>query len=109
MRLLALLAALVLTACGNVCDRGASIASTFPEKTQPCFTSTSRPSLSFDRMKCDQSLDKCTSKDLSNINKYFDCLDKLPACKPESTADFSAAFLACTGPMLQLSDGCFTQ
>lgn len=108
LAVLALLAA-ALTACGNVCDRGESTGRSFTEKAKPCFPGGSGPTLSFDKTKCDASVDKCTAKDVSNINKYFDCLDKLPTCKLDNTAEFNAAFLTCTSPMLQLSDGCFAQ
>jgi hypothetical protein len=103
VRSLALL--LVLTACaGDVCARSEKAASDFPTKVAAC---QQLPSPRFDLAACTASVQSCTDADLTVIDGYFDCLERLPTC---TVADeFTAAVLTCANRMTTVSPGCFSQ
>ncbi|MEW5743398.1 MAG: hypothetical protein AB1938_31095 [Myxococcota bacterium] len=105
--LLALLLAVCLTGCGTLCDRANWTAKSFTDKAMPCGATDSTPD--FSHSVCETSMSACTASDRQTLAAYFDCLEKLPACEPTKSAEFSAAVLACANPMAGLSDGCFRQ
>ena len=62
---------------------------------------------SYDRTKCEASIDKCNSDDVKILDAYADCLEVPSTCKDGSTKDgFSK--LACVVPLGHLSSACNT-
>ena len=61
----------------------------------------------FDGARCDESMKVCSEGEERALQAYFDCLDRLPVCTPETKPQFNEAVLACASGMQALSPGCF--
>ncbi|MFZ5444801.1 MAG: hypothetical protein ACOZQL_32730 [Myxococcota bacterium] len=106
----ALLATLLLslTACvPDVCTRAQRLNTDFPKRHEACFADDTLPGASFDATACDTSMKPCSTADEAALQAYFDCVEKLPVCTPDTRGDFSAALLSCASGMNQLTPGCF--
>ncbi|PZR14388.1 MAG: hypothetical protein DI536_10020 [Archangium gephyra] len=104
-----LLTLLLLTGCADVCARAELMAVEFPERHGACFPDGTLPGPAFDAKVCDSSMNACSPGDEQRIHTYFDCVEKLAPCTPETKADFTSDFLGCTTGMNRLSSGCFAQ
>ncbi|MGV3625200.1 MAG: hypothetical protein ACO1OB_30585 [Archangium sp.] len=106
---LALLSLLLLTGCADVCARAELASTEFPARHKACFPDGTLPGQRFDPKTCDSSMNACSTADEQRIHTYFDCVEKLAPCTPETKAAFTSDFLACTTGMNRLSSGCFAQ
>ncbi|MBL8909345.1 MAG: hypothetical protein JNM17_01460 [Archangium sp.] len=108
LRLLAVTSlAVALTGCLDVCGRAEVLNKNFQTRHDQCFPSGTLPNAPFDADKCDTSMKVCSERDEQTIHTYFDCLERLPVCTPETKASFNDKFLACANPMTTVSAGCF--
>jgi len=82
--------ALALSGC-NLCDRYANFEASFQERHKACGDSTS----SFDKATCNANLSKCSAADQEKVNKYLDCMEKIPACTSNTRLSFLEATLNC--------------
>ncbi|HEY1089390.1 MAG TPA: hypothetical protein VGE37_16930 [Archangium sp.] len=98
---------LAFTGCLDVCTRAANLNESFPERHQACFSPDALPSPKVQDKTCDASMKVCSAQDEQAIQRYFDCVESLKPCTPETRSAFNDAFLACTSGMNQLSEGCF--
>ncbi len=100
---------LVLAGCADVCSRAELTGTEFPRRHDACFPDGTLPPPPFDAKACDRSMNACSTSDEQTIQAYFDCVEQLAPCTPETKAEFSANFLKCTTGMNRLSAGCFAQ
>jgi len=92
------------SACSlNLCDRIEVTQTSLNEKVSGC-TGNSSSSSTFNAESC--STEKCTSEDISAMNRYLDCLDALPTCTAATAEEFGSAITACAAKVPQLSAGC---
>ncbi|MBM4379864.1 MAG: hypothetical protein FJ086_11270 [Deltaproteobacteria bacterium] len=101
---LATAAAVVLSACGNLCDRIESQNTSFETKHKACGT----PPQDFNKTTCNESLSKCTAADQEKINKYLDCAEKIAACTQDKVLAFSESLGNCvtSSGISSVSAGC---
>jgi hypothetical protein len=107
LRLALTVAAFTLTACADVCLRAELLGTSFHQRHQACFSPDTLPSPKVNEDVCDDSMNACTPQDEAAIHAYFDCLETLRVCTPETRGDFNEAFLGCAKGMNRLSEGCF--
>jgi hypothetical protein len=88
----AALASLSLAGCGNLCDRYDSVSASFQTKHQACNVSDST---SFNKATCNENLAQCTAADQEKLNKYMDCVEKIPACTSDTKLAFAEAVMNC--------------
>jgi hypothetical protein len=86
------------------CARGQDVSTRFALKASACGVSAGDP---FDLQVCQASLPSCSATELSQVDRYLDCLDALPACTSDAPAAFSAKVLACANDMLSVRAACF--
>ena len=103
-----LLFALVLPACGpaDVCSRAEQINVEYRERHAACIAGDPFPGTPFDVAACTDAIKTCSAADERTLQRYFDCVEALPPCTPDTRSDFQAAFLACANGMATLSSGC---
>jgi len=106
-RALTVASCLALTACIDVCTRAENLSTSFQERHAACFSPDALPSPKVQDKTCDASMKVCSAKDERAIQLYFDCVEALKPCTPETRSAFNEAFLACTTGMNALSEGCF--
>jgi hypothetical protein len=105
LELVALSLGLGLTsACADRCERGQDGSTRFALKAHLCSSSDAG---AFDLEACRASLDACSAGELSQVDRYLDCLDALPTCTGATSAEFSAKVLACANEMLSVRATCF--
>jgi hypothetical protein len=63
----------------------------------------------FSEPACKANSNLCSANDTQTVNKYLDCLEKLPDCDPKEPKKFGESVLVCASPMTSLTPGCFTQ
>jgi hypothetical protein len=88
---LASAALLALSAC-TVCDRYAQFEASFQEKHKACLDSNGEP---FNKAACSDNLKNCSPADQEKLNKYLDCMDKIPACTSGTNLAFLEAQFTC--------------
>jgi hypothetical protein len=101
------LAALAASGCLDVCARAKLQNEQFQKRHAACFPEGTLPNAPFDADACDASMKMCSKTDEQALQKYFDCLEQLPVCAPETKSAFNDKFLQCAQGMNQLSQGCF--
>lgn len=87
----------------NLCDRLEVTQKSLDEKVAGC-TGNSGSGSTFNAETC--TTEKCSSEDISALNKYLDCLDALPTCTAATVEEFSAGLTACVGKIPTLTPGC---
>jgi len=101
---LPVLALCLATGCADQCARGQDVSTRFALKASACGVSAGA---AFDVKACQASLASCSASELSQVDRYLDCLDALPTCTGETSASFSAKVLACANDMLAVRAACF--
>lgn len=92
------------SACSlNLCDRIEITQKSLDEKISGC-TGNSGSASTFNSETC--STEKCTSDDISAMNRYLDCLDALPTCTTATAEAFGSEVTACAAKAPKLSAGC---
>lgn len=109
MRALWLSVTLVLTGCADVCTRAELQSKQFRERHAACFPEGTLLGPAFDAERCGDSMNACSADDERAVQAYFDCVEALDRCTPETRSEFNEAFLDCTTGMNRLSAGCFAQ
>lgn len=99
--------AFVGSGCLDVCSRAELMNAEYPKRHRACFPDDALGNAPFDGARCDESMKVCSKQDEAALQKYFDCLDRLPVCTPETKPQFNEAVLACASGMTALSPGCF--
>ncbi len=108
MRAVLLLLVMSVSACTvDVCKRAQALNTSYRQRHAACFAEGTLPAAPFDAKSCDASMNACSPADETALQGYFDCVEQLPVCTPETRAAFSTGYLACTTGMNRLSDGCF--
>lgn len=94
--------ALSFSACGGgLCDRLAN-----PD-TSKKGTCQNVSITAYDKAKCDSAVTTdCNQGDQKAIVQFLDCVDKLPACTPETESNFTSSLLACAGEISSISTKC---
>jgi hypothetical protein len=83
----------MLTGCfGNVCEDISETYSDLELKAKPCAAIT----ITFNKAKCEQGIEQCTSNDIDQMEKQIDCLNEVKACVPGQEAAFSTALQQCS-------------
>jgi len=96
--------------CGNndVCHRGPAVCADTQGKEAACPTlATSLTCQAFsaaEMQKCEDSLKSCSAADLSAINAWYDCIERVPACVNGQQNSFQSAVAAC--PLPNQTAGC---
>ncbi len=111
-KMISLFAVVTMTAVGcggSICDRAAGFNNTVKTKVSACPTLSGIVSTStFDKAKCETGAKSCTSDDNATINKFFDCIDKVPNCVAGQEAAFASASQACSASITSVSAACQT-
>lgn len=102
-----LLAVVTGAACVEPCARAEAIADRYRSAHAACFPEPLSPRQRLDRKACEASLRPCSAADLAALDAYFDCVERLPACAPETKDAWTTSLLECTAGMTTLSAGCF--
>jgi hypothetical protein len=89
------------------CKRGELLSTSFPQRHAACIAQDTLPGPTFDVKACTTSMKVCSATDELALQKYFDCVEQLPVCTPETRTAFNDKFLACASGMNRLSAGCF--
>ena len=98
----------VLEACAiEPCKRGGLLSTSFPQRHAACIAQDTLPGPGFDVKACTTSLKACSATDEQALQQYFDCVEQLPVCTPQTRTAFNDKFLACASGMNRLSAGCF--
>lgn len=86
--------------CGqSICARGESVGKALEEKAKPCSSTDGGVSVTTsktDVAKCEANLKSCTSTDQENVNKAYDCMDKIGTCAKGSELTWIGQLLDCT-------------
>lgn len=106
-RIVGVVVAVASLGCADVCQRAQALNSRFPDTHAACFANGSLERASFDAGACSTSMKQCSDADEAAISTYLECLERLPACTPETKDDFASSFLNCASGMTNLSEGCF--
>ena len=93
--------------CLDVCSRAELMNGAYPKRHRACFPEGALGNAPFDGARCDESMKVCSEGEERALQAYFDCLDRLPVCTPETKPQFNEAVLACASGMQALSPGCF--
>ena len=93
--------------CLDVCSRAELMNGAYPKRHRACFPEGALGNAPFDGARCDESMKACSEGEERALQAYFDCLDRLPVCTPDTKPQFNEAVLACASGMQSLSPGCF--
>ncbi|MFO0594743.1 MAG: hypothetical protein U0228_05550 [Myxococcaceae bacterium] len=103
----ALVVAVVLSGCADVCTRAQTISDDWSKRHSACFPSGTLPNAPFESTACAAAMKPCSKADEQVVQRYLDCLEQLPKCTSDTRTSFNDEFLHCASGMSQVTPGCF--
>lgn len=101
----AAVAALALTGCGNLCDRAASSWDNFEPKIKPCLQAGTTFD-AFNTNQCNQAQDDCNEAERKALQDFYDCVDDMPYCAPNDPGPFNRQAAVCNDKLAPVGDSC---
>ena len=94
--------AFALTGC-NVCQRIYNADLAANEKGKDCGSGTNT---SVNLNTCSSGLSSCSPDDITKLNNYADCLEKLPQCNSGQSLSWGISRVACIQALSGTSNAC---
>ena len=105
LTLVAVLVAVVGSACGTPCSRIANGEAAANDKGTACQSSTT-PWTSSRISSCEAGLKKCSADDQKWLDTYADCLQKLPTCAEGQSLSWNVQRVTCAQSLFSVSASC---